>query len=490
MSLCAGRPVIHEPGSDGDSGHMTLKEAVDFVREHAAGPDAWVIKVSGKITAGPNVLIPSTRSALTNANYKRRAAKRRAARQWVKAGCYGFPFDRSGESGKDEGNSSIYTEVVEAGVVAWPTWLMIRAMPEGMREEYERLEVESIFFYPEKMVADCGPGYDAIVQKFQHGGTPWKEAIDMGGPDEAIRKLIEERVDDSYATLRFKIGRLAQALQQRRQEAKKRFGVGSAAERGYKECVNSLYGVVACRHLATNNVVAANYITASARALAFAMQMSLNGVQVVTDGCTYRLDQIPARTFAACLAACPEYSINRADVNGPFLDPSTIPADDAGFTNWYREHVKRFFAVRGPDYDALFGMHSLEHKECGDTKKHSFDALACDGSANYIKLRRTAEGWGLVGGLKDAFKARSLGARAKEAIVRWLVQAYSTDTYPGPPPITESPTLLAYKEAGQVARTALRTLRDERAARWMDMSAEVYYPLGLERLRVKVYKVI
>jgi hypothetical protein len=118
--------------------------------------------------------------------------------------------------------------------------------------------------------------------------------------------------------------------------------------------------------------------------------------------------------------------------------------------------------------------------------------LACDGSANYIKLLRAGKRWVVAGGLKHGFKARSFGAKAKEAVARWLIRVYSTDTYRSPPPITESPTILAYKEAGQVARTALRTLSDERAARWLwgAPRSEVYYPLGLERLRVKVYKII
>ena len=35
-------------------------------------------------------------------------------------------------------------------------------------------------------------------------------------------------------------------------------------------------------------------VTATARALAWALQLSLNGFQVITDGCTYRRDQVPA----------------------------------------------------------------------------------------------------------------------------------------------------------------------------------------------------
>src|ERR1022692_4712272 len=60
MSLYVGRPVIHEPGSKG----MTLKDAIAFVRQHAAGRDGWIIKVSGPITKCPNVLVPSSRGAL------------------------------------------------------------------------------------------------------------------------------------------------------------------------------------------------------------------------------------------------------------------------------------------------------------------------------------------------------------------------------------------------------------------------------------------
>jgi hypothetical protein len=491
MGLYAGRPFVHEPGS----GRMALKDAVAFARQHAAGPDAWFVKVSGKITAGPNVLIPSTKGALTNANYKSRAARRRAAAQWRRlsgqAARQHFALDRLDEVREGTANTAIYTDVVEAGVVAHATWLMIEALPEAWRKEYEGLEVDSILLYPKKLVADDGPTFDALVERHRRDGTPWTESVDMGGPEEAIRKHIEERTDDDHIALRFNIGELADALQELRRRAKVEHGEGTAAERGYKEQVNSLYGVMASQHLPTNNVVAANIITATARALAFAMQLGLNGVQVITDGCTYRRDQVPAGTLADCLGACPDYPINRGDFKGPFLDPAAIPADDdAAFTAWYRGHVKRFLGVAGPEYDALFGLHNLGHKEVGEPKRAAFDALCCDGSSNYIKLSGDAAGWKPAGKLKDCFKARSIGPRAKEAVVGWMIQAYTADTYDGAPPVTESATLLAYKEAGQVARKALKALDGEKARQWPPAEAVVYYPLGLERRRVSVYKVI
>lgn len=271
---------------------------------------------------------------------------------------------------------------------------------------------------------------------------------------DRLEQTIRRRLDDDHDTLRFDLGRLATAILERRQEAKKEHGKGSAAEKGWKEAVNWMYGVMACRHLVTNNVVAANVIAGTARALAFAMQMSLNGVQVITDGCTYRADQVPAGTFAGCLAACEEYPINRAGYSGPFLDAGAVPVDTEGFTSWYREHVKRFFGVSAPAYDQLLGLHDLEHKEVEETKQRTFDGLGCDGSANYVKMAKHGDGWK---GLD--FKARSFKRKAKEQVVRWVIDAYSADFYGGPPPVTAIPSILESKDAGNAARTALLTGR-------------------------------
>src|SRR6478609_11218157 len=108
-----------------------------------------------------------------------------------------------------------------------------------------------------------------------------------------------------------------------------------------------MYGFSASRYLVTNNVVCANVITATARALAFAMQMSLNGIQVITDGCTYRRDQVPRATFADCLGQDADYPIRRAESGIAFHAPEHVPEDDTTFTAWYRQHAKDFFGVSG-----------------------------------------------------------------------------------------------------------------------------------------------
>jgi hypothetical protein len=491
MSLYAGRPVVFEPGAREEARGtpprpMTLREAVELVREHAAGPDAWFVKASGPVAAFPNALIPSTKDALTNENYRRRAARRSAAPPPPPR--YGLAFDRAGDARPGAGNTAIYTDVVEAGVVARPTWLMIQALPPAWRAEYETLAVDSIVFYPRKLVADSGAEYDELTARHASGGTPWAAALDM----DALELTVRRRLDADYVSLRCDLGGLARMFQDHRERAKA--GGDPAADRAWKEQVNSLYGVLASRYLPTNNVVAANVITATARALALAMQLSLNGVQVITDGCTYRRDQVPAGTLAECLAGCPDYPIDRAAFGGPFLDPASVPDDDAGFTAWYRGHVKRFLGVDGPEYDDLFGRHDLAHKG------GAFDGLCCDGSANYVKLARAGGGWAPVD-----FKARSFQREAKDALAPWLVRAYSTDRYDAPPPVLESTHLLRYEPACAAARAALRRLPGRlverepldrppgpggRVRETCVESPGVYYPLGLPRKAVQTYKVI
>ncbi len=453
MSLYAGCLIVYEPGRSAGPRPVrrTLGQMVELLREHAAGKGAWVVKVPGPITCGPNALVPSTRGALANENDKRRTAKRRAREGWLagraRDGRIGFAFAGVGEVRKDEGMTGLYTDVIEAGVVAWSTRFIIQALPPAPRAEYEALEVEAVLFYPKKLVAADGPGYDALVERVRHGGTPWMADLDMGGPDGPVRHTVEWRFGEDHVALRFDLGRLAGDLQALREKAKA--DENTAGEKGCQEAVNSLYGVLASRHLPTKNVVAANVVTATARALAFALPLSLNGVQVITDGCTCRRDQVPAGTLADCLTASPSYPIDRAGSAGPHLDPSSIP-EGGEFTGWYRGHVQRFFRVVGPEYDALFALHGLVHKRCGpdDTGSEASDALCCDGSANHLKLASDgAGGWKPAGGLKDSLKARSFKRDDKALILDWFVRTYSTDAYVGPP-VTESKSLLAYKEAG------------------------------------------
>jgi hypothetical protein len=466
LSVYLGRPVIFEPGST----TMTLNEAVDFVKRHAEW-DAWMVRASGPIAAAPNALVPSTENAVTSLNYRPMMAKGRRRR----AGRRAFHLEALRDPGsvKGTGGSRLYASVVESGIITSATWLLIQALPETQRQEYEGLRADSIAFYPAKLVAGDGGEYDGLVERYARDALPWEEELDLDNL-ELVRRL---RIDAEYVSVRYPIGRYASRVAEFRADARRAEGKGSGLDLAWKVHGNSMYGVLACPLLPASNFLAANQVTAWARAEAFALGQALNAIQTITDGCTYRLDQVPACSYEECLRIKPDYPIRRAEGGDgiPFLDPTTIPQDDAGFTAWYRDHVMRFFGVSGKEHDALFSTHSLEHKKTSLTGSVAFDALACDGAGNYLKcVSGGPGGWQVA-----EFKARSYREDSKKVLEPWLVEAYSHDRLTELAPLAEDVELLSFDRAGQRARKALDT-----------GMPQVLFPLGLEVRRVQNYRVL
>jgi hypothetical protein len=465
ISVYWGRPVILETGEK----RLSLKDAVALVEKHS-DPDAWVIRVTGKIETSLNALIPSPDNAITSINYRRKLSKgkRRQGRQRA------FHLEALRDPGSVKGTRStrLYSKVVEAGVVTRAAWLLVQAMPEQLRREYEAMTADSVIFYPRKLVASDGAEFDKLIEKYRSEALPWDTTLNL----ESMELVQRERLDAEFVTLKYPIGDYARQIGQFRKDAQQQEGKGSGLDLAWKVHANSMYGVLASPHLPTNNFVAGNVVTAQARAEAFAMSQALNAIQTITDGCTYRLDQIPACSYEECLRIKPDYPINRAEQGDgiPFLNPKTIPQDDAGFTDWYRDHVKRFFGVEGAEYDRLFGTHSLEHKKTSTSKKVAFDALACDGSGNYAKCTRDTEGNFVV----EDFAARSYRSESKSLVQAWVLKSYP-DHLTDPSPLSTDKDILSLKDAGQKARNAL----DQGVP-------EVYFPLGLEDRKLMNYKAL
>lgn len=452
-----GRPVIFEPGKDA----MTLCEAVKIARRHADS-DAWFIRASGEIANAPNALITSTEGALTSRNYQARKRRRAAGR--------GATTD--GRNPREHEGAHPYSATVRSGVITSTTWDIIQAMPRAIRRDYERLRAESIVLYPRKLVARDGAEYDRLIAKHAQDEVPWRSVVDLG----RMEKVLVEQIDASYVALRFPVGDYARKLGEFRREKQRTAGMGSGAEKALKEQANTLYGVLGSRFKDACNFVAANVTTAQARAEAFALVQSLNGFQVITDGCTYRRDQIPACTFAECLRIHPDYPIRRAEAESgiPFLDPATIPDDDARFTAWYREHIRRFFGAKSEGLARVVATHELVHKATGVPGSASIDALATDGCSNYLKATQDPAGGWRVG----AIKVRSYGKGSKLVLQEWIIRTYPADRLLELPPITEDMDLLKYDEAIQHTRSALKA-----------GIAVVYVPLGLGHRKVGNYKV-
>jgi hypothetical protein len=206
------------------------------------------------------------------------------------------------------------------------------------------------------------------------------------------------------------------------------------------------------------------------------MMLSLNGLQVITDGCSYSRDRIPACTFRECLEIMPDYPLRHADDQSgiPFVDPAKIPEDDAEFSVWLVQHLCRFFETDGEDQLKLFSTHQFEHKRAGSDNSPAFDALACDGSANYVKLVKNSAGdWDVI-----ETKMRGHRRNSKAILEPWLIDTYSSDQLTELAPITVDDDILKLTPA----KAKVRKLLDAGGAE------AVQLPLGFSTQTVQAYQ--
>ena len=212
--------------------------------------------------------------------------------------------------------------------------------------------------YPRKLVADSGKNTTECARNYNVMSFVGNR-LSISSGCRGSRSFSWIRTTSPSVSAGESCGKLAQL----RRKARATDGRGSGAEIAWKLTSNAMYGILGSGYLVTGNCVAANVITAHGRAVAFAMFQSLNGLQLATDGCTYRLDRIPRCTSPECLAAMPDYLLRHADDTAgiPFYDPAEIPQNDADFNAWFAGHVARFFGLEEASVRRLL-VHQLEHK--------------------------------------------------------------------------------------------------------------------------------
>ena len=212
LNVYWGRPVIFESGSK----PLLLKDAVAFVQQHSA-PHGWFIRATGSIKGYFNALIPSTENAITSLNYKQvhRGGKRRGVSQRV----FQLEAERDPASvDKKKYGSKLYAQRIESGIVTQETWLMIQALPEAVRQQYEALTADSIIFYPSKLVARDGLHYDALLKEYANEELPWEATLDL----KDMELVQREKIDDDYVSLQYPIGEYARKIGAFRKECRRR----------------------------------------------------------------------------------------------------------------------------------------------------------------------------------------------------------------------------------------------------------------------------
>jgi len=213
-----------------------------------------------------------------------------------------------------------------------------------------------------------------------------------------------------------------------------------------------MYGVLACAHLPTNNAVAANQITATARAGAFAMILTLNGLQVITDGCTYRRDQIPACTFSECLRRQPDYPLRPrgGGLGHPVLRPGRRP------------ERRRRLHPRGSGPAPARSSRSR-------AKRARRPSICTTWSTRRRAARRPSTRWPATAAARTPsahvrmtgpgrcrrWRCAGTAPRARRRSGPGIVETYPSDHLGALAPVTEDEVLLRFKEARQKARLAL-----------------------------------
>ncbi len=390
MHVYMGRPLLWEPGRD----RTTLATVVQQMSQSAPS-DGWMIWVTGDVDV--NALIPSTRNARTRDNYTRWRAPK--------------PSDSSG--------ARLYAKRIEAGIVTADTWLAIKLLPSHLRVQYENLSVESVLFYDKRRIGDSPEQFDELYLAAKTGQLPWGEVFNFA----TLTAQQTRFADESNVAYRFALGRVVVELESLRRAQPK----GSPADHAMKVQLNSIYGILSSKRLSAGNLIAANVVTACARARAFALAMSLNGILLITDGVVYRRDMVPAKSFRELLQADINYPLHHCVLTSP-QSPSQVPLSDAEFARWYCRHAAAFFEVDVEPYRRLFEL-ELEHKLAGEPTPGCFDGLACDGNGQHIKCLKNQRGWIPI----DA-RLRGYGEQSKSILVPRIVEAYRsnriTDTFP------------------------------------------------------------
>src|SRR3569832_147374 len=265
----------------------TLKEAVECIRLHNAPNDGWFIRVTGELKEAINTLILSDLRFKPQSQTPPPLKDLSGNRQSIeKFNAY--------KTSKPQATSTILTKEIKFGLVNNDILEVLKLLPESWFKEFENLLCDAIVYIPGDLIADNMEEYLSIV-----ASLPEEENVERFNVKEGTKGADGQRYKNN-AVLRFSIFEYWKQLKEKRDYHKSVIkdvnGVvikpKNPVQEVYKLFQNSGFGVMACLHLATNNLMASNMITASARANVWLMTYFLNGFAPITDGTSYSWEHI------------------------------------------------------------------------------------------------------------------------------------------------------------------------------------------------------
>lgn len=187
----------------------------------------------------------------------------------------------------DDGALKIFEHEIHNGVLTHDglQWILKTASKRQRNELLDKTKVLCSMHYPASSeiendidkLADIYDNWDGFNQTFYNVKT----------------KKITQVIHEPHAWIRLDLGEmLISKLIEERGKAKYQFGKKSPLEQVLKLIINTLYGDMVSKYFAISNTCVGNNITARARAMCWYMEKGFYGVESITDGTAFNLNQV------------------------------------------------------------------------------------------------------------------------------------------------------------------------------------------------------
>jgi hypothetical protein len=446
----------------------TLKEVLQFV-ENNAPRDSWLIRVSGELKEAVNTLV------LSDLDFNSKRVKFKTI--WdIDPNRKSINLFNAYKTSSKEAESTLLTKEIKFGLINADIIDNIRLFLDSWIEEFLNLSVDCFLFIPNELVC-----YSLDELQSKKSFYPIEENLEKWDKSTGL-KTIKDQYSQNNLCLAMPINEYFEKLKDKRSEYK---DAKNPIQEVYKLFLNSGYGALACEHLAVNNLLAANQITASARATGWLMINALNGFQVITDGCTYSWENIPiGKTFKQILLDNPDYLLDFSpEIKNDF---DVINANQSWINDNFINHLHNFYGVDNTHipsnrYDYELKLESFQDSQGLKHETTFYSEFINSGSGNYCKGLNGS--FILLDGSEYNFndnhkkvKARSFKGN-DDSLLNWYIDCLKNEYKE--PVIYHENQIIKFGEANRLAIQLLNSGIDE-----------IAHPVGFSKHIFKLMKLI
>lgn len=466
LNIYLGQPIISTFKSK--KSKPSFREVLQFVRNNCPR-DAWFVRVSGQLNHAINTLI------LSDLDFQPKKKKFKTIFD-LNPNRKSINLFNAFKTNNPEASSTILTKQIKFGLINADLMDMIATLPDRWIDEYLDLKVDCLVFVPNELICNSAK---ELLEKIDN--YPDEETLEKFDPKTGL-KDIQSQYSQNNLCLCFPIQDYYRLLKTQRELFKT---ADNPIQEVYKIFLNSGYGAIACEFLAVNNLLAANQVTASARATAWMMINALNGFQVITDGSTFSWKHIPlGLKFKDLITNNPDYLLD--------FDPNLKSNFDLKHANqeWidrhFKEHLFDFYDIDHNHIPANRFNFELKDEKFTDrngieVKTTLFTEFANTGSGNYAKGLGNCILW--IEGYDYKFdeqfkkvKARSFKGNDR-SLLNWYINCLENE-YTQPFIYHES-QIIKFGEANKIAIQFLESGIEE-----------ITHPTGFSKETFKIMKLV